>query len=177
MKKSTATGLILIVLLGLMCGPVMLESAHAAQPPFDWPSVFLCFFGILLGLPFVIGIQLFRSDPKFAQMAVACFGPIAVLLLASGLSAFIVGLFREGLTPQSVFSLLVGSLCSLQSASVEVSRPPGYLGRCSNRHFSPLKIHGTTYWTVIPLTSVHDLVKLGTSYLWWNLRIAKYGGA
>lgn len=103
MKKSTATGLILIVLLGLMCGPVMLESAHAAQPPFDWPSVFLCFFGILLGLPFVIGIQLFRSDPKFAQMAVACFGPIAVLLLASGLSAFIVGLFREGLTPQSVF--------------------------------------------------------------------------
>ena len=104
MKKSTiTTSLIMIVLVGLVCGPGMLDSAHAARPPFDWPSVFLCFFGLLFGLPFVISIQLFRSDPKYAQSAIACFVPVAIFLVSSGLSAFALGLYREGFTPQSVF--------------------------------------------------------------------------
>ena len=108
MKKITSIGLVLAFLAGFLAGPAMLESAHAAQPPFTWPSIFLLFFGILFGLPFVIGIQLFRSDPKFARMGVACFGTVAILLFASGLSALVVGLIREGFTPQSFVFLAAG---------------------------------------------------------------------
>jgi len=100
---------IIVILAGLACGPSTLSGAHLASPPFDWASVFLVFFGTLIGLPFVIGIQLFKNNPSPAIVMVSSFKLISLFMAASGLSAFLYGLYVEGFTPQSVFFLALGT--------------------------------------------------------------------
>jgi hypothetical protein len=96
-------GLIVLVFGGIVSGPAMLMAAHAARPPLDWGSVALCFFGLLIGLPYVIGIQLFNSDPKYAVQMLSFFSPTSVFITASGLSALIYGTYRDGFSPTCLF--------------------------------------------------------------------------
>lgn len=100
---------IVIILAGLACGMSSLESAYASQPPIGWFDIAFFPIATLFGLPFVIGIQLFRSDPKYAVTAVKFFRFISIFLLASGVSAFAIELYKNGVTPQGVFFMALGS--------------------------------------------------------------------
>ena len=98
-----------IVVVGLACGMFTLEAAYEAQPPFDWSSVVFSFIAILFGMPFVIGIQLLRNNPKFAKYAVAVFRPISIFVFSSGVSAFAIELSPKGITPQGMFFMALGA--------------------------------------------------------------------
>lgn len=108
-NKIIKSGKALLFIAGVAYGPFILESAYAARPPFDWGSVVLVFFGLLLGLPFVIGIQLIQSNPKSANLAVSFFSSISVFLFGSGVSAFALEAYKVGITPQGAFFLAAGT--------------------------------------------------------------------
>ena len=53
-----------VMIAGLFSGPGALEAGAAAQPPIEWSDIPFVFVGSVFGMLFVIGIQLFRREPK-----------------------------------------------------------------------------------------------------------------
>jgi hypothetical protein len=97
------------LILGLISGPFALVSAKAAQPPIDWPSVIFALVGCFVGALFVIGIQIFRREPKYGCWALGFFMPASIFFLSSGLSALIVAIIRSELGPAS-FLFIIASI-------------------------------------------------------------------
>lgn len=69
-----------VVIAGLFSGPGVLEAGAAAQPPIEWSDIPLVFVGGAFGMLFVIGIQLFRREPKPSKWALWLLGPLALFL-------------------------------------------------------------------------------------------------
>ena len=98
-----------VVIAGLFSGPGVLEAGAAAQPPIEWSDIPLVFVGSIFGMLFVIGIQLFRREPKPSKWALWLLGPASLYFFASGLSAAILAASRGGVTPSAVLFLAVGA--------------------------------------------------------------------
>ena len=97
-----------VAVLGLACGPAVLRAAGEARPPIRWNDIPFAVFGSFVGGLLVIGMQLFRSDPRPSQWAIRLFGPASVWMLASGVSAAIFALATTGLVPHALLFLGVG---------------------------------------------------------------------
>ena len=99
---------IVAVIVGGVSGPSTLTAAAAAQPPIEWSDILFAFLASALGMLFVIGMQLFRREPKPSRLALKCFGIISLYIAASGLSAAVLAYLRGSVTPSSLLFLSVG---------------------------------------------------------------------
>lgn len=98
-----------VVIAGLFSGPGALEAGAAAQPPIKWSDIPFVFVGGVLGMIFVIGIQLLRREPKRSKWALWLLGPASLYFVASGLSAVFLAASRGGVAPYAVLFLAVGT--------------------------------------------------------------------
>ena len=98
-----------VVIAGLFSGPGALEAGAAAQPPIEWSDIPFVFVGGALGMLFVIGIQLFRREPKFSKWALWLLGPASLYFFVSGLSAVFLAASRGEVTPHAVLFFSVGA--------------------------------------------------------------------
>jgi hypothetical protein len=109
---------IFAVILGLILGPFALVSANSAQPPIDWHLVIFVLVGCFFGAIFVIGIQIFRREPKYGHWALTFFIPASMLFLGSGIGALITAMIRGKVSSASFLylaasiGLLIGVLLS-----------------------------------------------------------------
>jgi hypothetical protein len=58
---------------------------------------------------FVVGIQLFRREPKPSKWALWLLGPASLYFVASGLSAVFLAASRGGVAPHAVLFFAVGA--------------------------------------------------------------------
>ena len=58
---------------------------------------------------FVIGIQLFRREPKLSKWALWLLGPVSLYFVASGLSAVFLAASRGAVAPHAILFLAVGT--------------------------------------------------------------------
>ena len=98
-----------VVIAGMFSGPGALEAGAAAQPPIEWSDIPFVFVGGALGMLFVIGIQLFRREPKPSKRALWLLGPASLYFVASGLSAVLLAASRGGVAPHDVLFFAVGA--------------------------------------------------------------------
>ena len=96
-------------ILGALCGPSALDAGAAAQPPITWPDIPFVFFGSVLGILFVIGIQLFRRDPKPSLRPLYFFGVAGLWFVASGLSAVVLSIVRGSVAPFAFVIIAAGA--------------------------------------------------------------------
>ena len=94
---------------GIAFGPSALDSAKMAQPPIDWPAIPFVLIGCLIGIMFVMGIQIYRKNPKYGRIALIVFTPLSIFLLGAGLGALMTGILRSEYNPTSFFFLAIGS--------------------------------------------------------------------
>ena len=87
----------------------MLTSIAGADPPIDWPDLPFAFAASLIGVLFVVGLQLMRRDPAYSRWALRLFGLIAVWAAAAGVSGFVIAVIRRGVTPSALFFLSIGA--------------------------------------------------------------------
>jgi len=90
---------------GLISGESALMAAQRANPPIDWNTIQYIFIGSVLGMIFVIGIQLLRRDPKYANFAITAMLPVSLYFLSSGVSALSLS---STISPASSTVLVVG---------------------------------------------------------------------
>lgn len=95
--------LIAVFVLGLISGPSMLMSARAAVPPINWDVIPFVIIGSVVGVLFVIGIQLLRKNPKPAKFIIRAFEVIAIAILGSGITSFGMSVIKYGVAPSGVF--------------------------------------------------------------------------
>jgi len=93
------------VILGLVSGNSALVAAQSAKPPLDWGAVQFSFIGCVLGMIFVIGIQILRSNPKYANFAITGMLAVSLYILSSGAIALIIS---GTISPPSIFMLVIG---------------------------------------------------------------------
>ena len=98
-----------VVIAGMFSGPGALEAGAAAQPPIEWSDIPFVFVAGALGMLFVIGIQLFRREPKPSKWALWLLGPASLYFVASGLSAVLLAASRGRVAPQAVLFFAVGA--------------------------------------------------------------------
>ena len=98
-----------VVIAGLFSGHGVLEAGAAAQPPIEWSDIPFVFVGGALGMLFVVGIQLFRREPKPSKWALWLLGPASLYFVASGLSAVLLAASRGGVAPHAVLFFAVGA--------------------------------------------------------------------
>ncbi|OGI63586.1 MAG: hypothetical protein A2W18_07520 [Candidatus Muproteobacteria bacterium RBG_16_60_9] len=98
-----------VVIAGLFSGPGALEAGAAAQPPIEWSDIPFVFVGGVLGMIFVIGIQLLRREPKPSKWALWLLGPASLYFVVSGLSAVVLASSRCGVAPHAVLFFAVGA--------------------------------------------------------------------
>lgn len=97
------------LIIGALSGSVALDSGASADPPIEWLDIPFVFFGMIFGLLFVIGLQLFRNNPKPSLFALYFFTPVSFWLLASGLSAASGAIFRDSIAPYMFLFLAMGA--------------------------------------------------------------------
>ena len=98
-----------VVIAGMFSGPGALEAGAAAQPPIEWSDIPFVFVAGALGMLFVIGIQLFRREPKPSKWALWLLGPASLYLVASGLSAVLLAASHGRVAPHTVLFFAVGA--------------------------------------------------------------------
>jgi len=98
-----------VMIAGVFSGSGALEAGAAAQPPIEWPDIPFVFFGSVFGMLFVIGIQLFRREPKYSKWALWFLGPASLYFIASGLSAVFLAASRGGVAPHAVLFFALGA--------------------------------------------------------------------
>jgi len=98
-----------VVIAGMFSGPGALEAGAAAQPPIEWSDIPFVFVAGALGMLFVIGIQLFRREPKPSKWALWLLGPASLYFVASGLSAVLLAASRGRVAPHAVLFFAVGA--------------------------------------------------------------------
>ncbi len=96
------------VALGLLSGSSALTPAEAAQRPIDWNDILFLLMGSVIGMLFVLGVQIVRRNPKPALIMIRIFEPISAYVLGAGLSAFVLSLVKNGIQPSGVFVAAVG---------------------------------------------------------------------
>ena len=97
-----------VVVAGLLLGPSSLESSAAAQPAIAWRDIPFVFVGSLGGMLFVVGIQLFRKDPRPSLWAIRLLGLASLWFAATGLSALAWASYHDGVVPHSALFAAVG---------------------------------------------------------------------
>ena len=97
------------MIAGMFSGPGALEAGAAAQPPIEWSDIPFVFVAGALGMLFVIGIQLFRREPKPSKWALWLLGPASLYFVASGLSAVLLAASSGGVAPHAVLFFAVGA--------------------------------------------------------------------
>ena len=102
-KFVVLTGLLIF---GILSGESALQSAHASKPPIGWPDLPFIFGGTAIGMLFVIGLQILRSNPKYAQWAILFMSSASAYFLASGLSAVVIA---GQISPASLLFVAMGS--------------------------------------------------------------------
>ncbi|MBN2384654.1 hypothetical protein JXQ70_17405 [bacterium] len=107
MNKNIFINLIAFIIGGIF-GPSALVSAKSAQPLIDWNSILFAFFGCVIGAIFVIGIQIFRKDPKYFFGALCIFIPISMFVVGLGIGAIITGAIRADFNPATFFFIATG---------------------------------------------------------------------
>lgn len=95
-------------LVGVALGPASLDSAAAAQPPIDWFDLAFSFFGSVLGMIVVVGIQLLRREEKYGRWAFRVMAPITAFVTATGVGAIGVALYSGRKGPAAWLFLSVG---------------------------------------------------------------------
>lgn len=100
--------IIVAVIIGLVSGPWILESASLSQPPIQWVDIPFILFGCIVGLPFVLGLQVLMGNLKMAYSYWRFFALSGLFLLATGLSAFITAIFTVGVQPHALLFLTMG---------------------------------------------------------------------
>ncbi|MGL6161263.1 hypothetical protein, partial [Microbulbifer sp.] len=88
--------MIAVFLLGLVSGPSALESARASVPPIEWSAIPFVLVGSVVGILFVLGMQLARRNPKPAWFAIRAFEAISLAFLGAGLGALAVSAAKYG---------------------------------------------------------------------------------
>ena len=99
----------LAFLIGAVFGPYMLSSAKASNPTIEWNHIPFMFFGCVIGMFWVVGLQLIRKDPKYSRGAIIFFYPIAVFIMGSGIGALATGFYHNEFTPASLLFLAIGA--------------------------------------------------------------------
>ncbi len=97
-----------VVIVGLFSGPGVLEAAASAQPTIEWTDIPFFFLGSLFGMLYVLGIQLFRREPKPILWAMRFFGLTSLWFSVSGLSAVVMAISSGDVAPYSVLFFAVG---------------------------------------------------------------------
>ena len=100
--------LLAVFTIGLLMGPSSLSSVNASQPPIQWIDVPLVFVAFAFGMLFVLGIQLFRRDPRHARFGYRTLTVGAVFFAANGVSSSALAAFHAEVTPASLFLLAFG---------------------------------------------------------------------
>ena len=100
---------IVALVAGLLSGPSTLTAAAAAQPQIEASDLLFVFLGSAFGMLFVIGIQMFRREPKSSRIALKSLGTISLYIAAAGLSAAVLAHVRDAVTPSSWLFLSVGA--------------------------------------------------------------------
>ena len=96
------------LILGLLSSPLALNAAKASQPLIHWAAIPFVFLGGALGVLFVLGIQIIRSDPKYGRLGLRVSVPLSVLLLGTGLGALGMSGVSGELRPSSLLFLAIG---------------------------------------------------------------------
>lgn len=99
---------IAVVILSLISGPWILASASLSQPPIQWADIPVILFGCIIGLLFVLGLQVLIGNLKAAYFFWRFFTLSGLFFLTAGLSAFITALFSVGLQPYAFLFLTMG---------------------------------------------------------------------
>ena len=99
---------LLTFIIGGVLGPSALVSVKSAQPPIDWSSILFAFFGCVIGTIFIIGIQIFRKDPKYAYWSLYILIPISMFVVGSGIGAIITGAIHADFNPATFFFIATG---------------------------------------------------------------------
>ena len=94
--------------LGLLVSPLALDAATSSSPRIDWLAIPFVFIGGTLGMLFVLGIQILRSDPKYGRLGLRVFEPLSVLLLGSGFGVLGVSGVSGEVGPSSIIFLAIG---------------------------------------------------------------------
>ena len=98
-----------VVIAGLFSGHGVLEAGAAAQPPIGWSDIPFVFVGGVLGMIFVIGIQLLRREPRPSKWTLWLLGPASLYFAVSGLSTVVLASSRGGVAPYAVLIFAVGA--------------------------------------------------------------------
>ena len=106
LMRIKATLPIAAVVLGLASGKSALVAVQSAVPPIDWGSIQFAFIGCVIGIVFVIGIQILRSNPEYGRFAITGMLIASLYFVSSGVSALIIG---STFSPASVFILVTGA--------------------------------------------------------------------
>jgi hypothetical protein len=107
MKKTWIN--IAALICGIALGPSALNSAKMARPPIDWLAILFILIGCLIGIIFVMGIQIYKKNSKYGRIALIVFTPLSILLFGAGLGALMTGILRSEYNPTSFFFLAIGS--------------------------------------------------------------------
>ncbi|WP_374035751.1 hypothetical protein ACES2I_08700 [Bdellovibrio bacteriovorus] len=95
-------------LLGVLFGEVALKSAHDAKPPLTWEAIgFIAVFGVI-GMIFVLGIQVISKNFKGAYWGWMFFALNAVYMTSTGVSAAAISLTRGEFGPASGLFIAFG---------------------------------------------------------------------
>jgi|GEM_PF-3245682 len=99
-----------IALLGIFSGESALLSANSSKPPIEWHALPFIFGGTALAMLFVIGIQILRSNPKYALRVITLMLVCTAYFLFSGVSAAVIA---TDFSPASLLFFSMGSGASL----------------------------------------------------------------
>ena len=100
--------LVIAFILGSMLGPSALRSVQSAVPPIDWNTVWFVLVGSVLGMAFILGIQIARKNPTPARLGLYVFEAISVGIIGMGTSALSVSTEKYGWMPSGIFLAAIG---------------------------------------------------------------------
>ena len=99
---------VVAVVGGLGSGLGALESAEAARPPIEWNDIAFVLVGSIIGVAFVVGIQVAMKKQAAARIFSWFFGIVGIYIAVSGLVAFGIAAYRGGIAPSSLLILSMG---------------------------------------------------------------------
>ena len=97
---------IAFTVFGLISGKGALLSAQAAKPPIDWSAIQIIFVFCILAMVIVIGFQILRNNPMYANGAITFMLIPSLYFFSSGISALIIS---GAFTPESTFIFIIGA--------------------------------------------------------------------
>ena len=96
------------IILGLASGPYALSVSKASQPPIDWDHITFMFFGSVISVFWIVGIQLIRKKPNNSQSMMKFFALVSAFTLGSGLGALATGYYYNDFSPANTLFATIG---------------------------------------------------------------------